>query len=111
LIVSVIFCHIITCLWVIIPQFVNSAEEGLINTWLEPFAVDQDMKIWEIYIVSLYWTITTITTVGYGDISGTNWLERIFCSLMMLVGVISFSFANGSLSSILTTYDNSTAPM
>jgi len=56
-------------------------------------------------VLSLYWTVTTITTVGYGDISITNSWERIFCSVIMLIGVISFSYANGSLSSILTTYD------
>ena len=33
----------------------------------------------------------------------------VFCSLIMLVGVISFSFANGSLASILTSYDNENA--
>ena len=64
-----------------------------------------DMSNSEIYLVSFYWTITTITTVGYGDISGTNSLERFFCSIMMLVGVISFTFANGSLASIIQNYD------
>ena len=110
-IVSAIFMHIISCLWLIIPQFLNTEEEGLVNTWLEPYVVDQDASIKEIYILSLYWTITTITTVGYGDISGTNSTERIFCSLIMLIGVISFSYANGSLSSILTTYDSNNVPM
>jgi hypothetical protein len=57
----------------------------------------------------MYWTVTTITTVGYGDISGTNSLEFMFCSVIMLVGVIAFSFANGSLASILTTYDSENA--
>lgn len=57
------------------------------------------------YILSLYWTITTITTVGYGDIDITNSWERLFCASIMIIGVISFSYANGSLSSILTTYD------
>lgn len=69
------------------------------------------MAIKEIYTVSLYWTVTTITTVGYGDISGTNSIERLFCSLIMLVGVIAFSFANGALASILTTYDHESAPI
>jgi hypothetical protein len=62
-----------------------------------------------LYIVSFYWTITTITTVGYGDISGTNNFERMFCSLMMVVGVVSFSFANGSLASIISSYDSKNA--
>jgi hypothetical protein len=61
--------------------------------------------------MSVYWTITTITTIGYGDISGTNTIERIFCSLMMLIGVISFSFMNGSLTSILANSDQETAVM
>lgn len=57
----------------------------------------------------MYWTVTTITTVGYGDIQAQNPIEMVFCSLIMLVGVISFSFANGSLASILTSYDTENA--
>ena len=59
----------------------------------------------DIYAVAFYWIISTITTVGYGDISGTNNLERWFCSLIMFIGVISFSIANGSLASIIQNYD------
>ena len=50
-------------------------------------------------------TITTITTVGYGDISGTNNYERIFASFVMVVGVILFSIANGALASIISSLD------
>lgn len=57
-------------------------------------------------MISLYWTITTITTVGYGDISGTNILEMVFCCFVMIIGVIAFGFANGTLASIMTNYDN-----
>ena len=59
----------------------------------------------KLYLVSLYFTITTITTVGYGDISATNSTERVFCILIMLMGVIGFSFATGVLSSIIQNYD------
>ena len=58
-----------------------------------------------IYIVAFYWIISTITTVGYGDIHGRNNLERVFCSICMFIGVISFSIANGSLASIIQNYD------
>ena len=77
------------------------------GTWLDDFALyENEQENFQLYIVSIYWTITTITTVGYGDITAHNLGERLFCSAVMVLGVISFSFANGSLSSILTTYDN-----
>ena len=58
-----------------------------------------------LYGIAMYYVVTTITTVGYGDISATNDVERIFAQLLMIVGVIGFSFASGSLSSIMSNYD------
>lgn len=46
-----------------------------------------------------------MTTVGYGDIKGTNTTERVFCIFLHLFGVLSYSFAAGSLTSILDNYD------
>ena len=63
------------------------------------------------YITSFYFTVTTIVTVGYGDITAQNTGERIICILLMIVGVIAFSFATGSLSSIISNYDSSQAKL
>ena len=65
----------------------------------------------EQYLVSLYYTITTITTVGYGDISGVTNLEKVLCIIIMLVGVLTFSFASGALASIFASYDKSNAKL
>ena len=54
---------------------------------------------------SLYFTCTTITTVGYGDVLAQTTNEKVFCFLLMIIGVIGFSFASGSLASILNNYD------
>jgi len=99
--IFIVLCHIATCLWVIIPS-IHSEEENFAGTWMED---KNEMNPSELYALSFYWTITTITTVGYGDVSGKNSTEWVFCSLMMIVGVISFSFANGSLATILSNYD------
>ena len=48
-------------------------------------------------------------TVGYGDISAINVPEKIMCILLMMLGVVSFSFATGALASILTSYDSKEA--
>ena len=59
----------------------------------------------EQYLTSFYFTITTITTVGYGDISGGTSAEKVGAIFLMLFGVISFSFASAQLSSILHSHD------
>ena len=51
----------------------------------------------------------TITTVGYGDISLVNLLEKVFATIIMIIGVFSFSFANGSLASIIQNFDHMNA--
>ena len=60
-------------------------------------------------MAAFYFTMTTITTVGFGDISGGTTGERILCAVLMVIGVISFSFATGTLSSILSNIDSSRA--
>jgi len=59
----------------------------------------------DLYASSIYFVMQTITTVGYGDISIVTPTERIICILLQLIGVISFSFASGSLTSIIANID------
>ena len=115
-IIFFLLCHIATCLWIIIAAIYNENEIGYYKgTWLNSFVTDEDTgEMLEtsnaaMYAISFYWPITTITTVGYGDISGVNNLEKIFCSIVMIVGVISFSFANGALASIIQNFDQTNA--
>jgi proline dehydrogenase len=49
--------------------------------------------------------MTTITTVGYGDIGGNSTVERVICIFLHLIGVLAYSFASGSLTSIIANYD------
>jgi hypothetical protein len=95
---SILLIHLFSCLWIFVAR-VNQ-NEGHIN-WIDSKEFSEDSNI-NLYFSSTYFVITTITTVGYGDISGFSTIERLFCILMMISGVISFSFATGSLSSILS---------
>jgi hypothetical protein len=67
------------------------------------------MEDTELYVTSFYYTTTTILTVGYGDITAVNLYEKLLCIVLMIIGVISFSFATGALSSIISNYDSSEA--
>ena len=43
-----------------------------------------------------------MTTVGYGDISGTNTGERIVCMILMIMGVLFFTYTSGMITNIIT---------
>lgn len=57
------------------------------------------------YLNSIYWAFTTLTTVGYGDISAGTQIEMLVTVCWMVFGVGFYSFTIGSLSSFLSTID------
>ncbi len=53
----------------------------------------------EIYLRSLYWTVTTVTTIGYGDYSPSkdNNAQIIFTIFAQLTGVSIYGFVVGNI--------------
>ena len=52
------------------------------------------------YINAYYWAITTLATVGYGDIAPKNIIEKLYCMLVMLLGGGMFAYNINKLNSI-----------
>lgn len=44
------------------------------------------------YVYAFYWAITTMTTVGLGDLSPNNFYEVVCFSVFMLIATIMFSY-------------------
>jgi len=52
----------------------------------------------EVYLSSIYFLITTVTSVGYGDIIGNSFTEIIFQIFLLMIGIIAYSWLISSLS-------------
>eukprot|EP01043_Picozoa_sp_COSAG02_P062262 COSAG02_NODE_8546_length_2530_cov_1.521596_2_plen_340_part_00 len=52
------------------------------------------------YVTSLYWSMMTITTVGYGDVHARTLLEKGVSMLCMIVGGFIFGLIIGALSDL-----------
>ncbi len=59
-----------------------------------------------LYLISFYFTVETITTVGYGDYLPVSPIEKLFLIVTMITGVLMFSIASGTITTILQAADN-----
>jgi K+-transporting ATPase A subunit len=92
--------HMMACMWYLIASF----EEFDYTSWV--FAINlQDKENSYQYLVSVYWAIQTITTVGYGDVTPISLSEKVAALLWMIIGVGFYSFTIGNLSSIISNID------
>ena len=58
----------------------------------------EDKETHTIYIFAFYWIFEVITTVGYGDITGSTTGEYLFSMCVEFIGLTFFSFLTGTIS-------------
>jgi hypothetical protein len=64
-----------------------------------------DLDPYSYYNVSLYWAVTTLTTVGYGDITPQTNLGRLYTMGVMMIGVASYGIIIGNFSRMIMMAD------
>jgi hypothetical protein len=93
----IVFCHFLACIWWLVKR-----EDPNIEMWYSTLNIPYpSTPVMEQYVSSLYFIITTLTTVGYGDIHGTNDNERIFLVCVMFGGTLIFATIISSASQIV----------
>jgi hypothetical protein len=53
-------------------------------------------NLWTRYVTALYWSITTLTTTGYGDLHAENPREMLFdiCYMLFNLGLTAYLIGN-----------------
>ncbi|MBN1648930.1 MAG: cyclic nucleotide-binding domain-containing protein [Spirochaetales bacterium] len=57
------------------------------------------------YIQAFYWTITTLTTIGYGDITPTGSGQMLFVILIELIGAAMYGLIIGNIANLIANID------
>ena len=93
ILLTLFFLNLTACLFIFIGF--NSYPNWIIGLNI------QDESFLEIYLTSIYFVIVTITTVGYGDITGFSIPEISFQILLLIIGTIAYSFVISYISNYI----------
>ncbi|KAL3092208.1 hypothetical protein niasHT_023767 [Heterodera trifolii] len=123
LLLMALFCliaHWLACIW----YAIGSAELLHKNniTWLhqlarhlnEPYRQNGSLtnggpSLKSRYVTSLYFTLSTITSIGFGNVSATTDSEKIFTIIMMICGSLMYASVFGNVSAIIQRLYSGTA--
>lgn len=73
--------HYFSCLWFYV-GFLEWSQN--LNNWLDKFSLYSNNSL-KLYTSSYYFSIVTMNTVGYGDITAQTEIEKWIVSLMILL--------------------------
>ena len=88
--ISLLILHLTACMHI----FISSTAYP---NWIIQKNLDKSSFIL-VYLSSIYFLITTVTSVGYGDIIGNSFNEIIFQIFLLMVGIIAYSWLISSIS-------------
>jgi CRP-like cAMP-binding protein len=92
--------HFMACMWYYVAR-INNFDY---NTWVSRFEF-QDESNSIIYMRCLYFAVTVLTTVGFGDIYAMTVAEIVLVVFWMMLGMTFYSILVGTLSSVISSLD------
>ena len=90
--------YVTSCIWIYIGKHNQ-------ESWINNYDTDDNMLI---YIIAFYWSISTLSTTGFGDVIAKNKTEYIFCSGIMIIGCCTFAYITSNMISLFNSLNKST---
>ncbi|XP_057494983.1 potassium channel KAT3-like isoform X1 [Actinidia eriantha] len=79
------------------------------KTWIGAvFPNFKEESLWDRYVTSMYWSITTLTTTGYGDLHAENPREMLFDIFYMLFNLGLTSYLIGNMTNLVVHWTSRT---
>jgi hypothetical protein len=96
----VVLCHWLACGMKIVDQ-------GFLTDYMGGALRD---RLWSEYLAAWYFAMTTLTSVGYGDITPKTDGERVYTTFAMVIGCWFYGYVVGCICSMISNNDlNATA--
>jgi hypothetical protein len=80
----------LVCLFIAIGHVQES--DFITESWIVRMGLfDVPESNFQIYWTACYFVTTSITTVGYGEISGSSWPEKLYLIVLLFIGILLFT--------------------
>eukprot|EP00940_MAST-03C_sp_MAST-3C-sp2_P001910 g1910.t1 len=100
--VGVLFImHLCACGWAFMAR---QGKDFYVDSWVAQANLVNE-NVMDEYWISLYWSVTTLTTVGYGDVSPVNNGEVIFATLAMIIGGALYGYVVALFATLMQGLD------
>ena len=95
-----------SCFWFLAAKLDDFPED----CWVVRYGLESRPPV-DQYLDSMYFILTTITTVGYGDRTAQTNVETLFCCILMIIGVIAYTMVISQLTIIISANDRKQATL
>ncbi|KAJ6743656.1 POTASSIUM CHANNEL AKT1 [Salix viminalis] len=96
--VTLFVVHMAGCLFYRLAAYYKDPSKTWIGSVWEDFHTE---SLWVRYVKALYWSITTLTTTGYGDLHAVNYDEMVFAILYMMFDLGLTSYLIGNMTNLV----------
>jgi hypothetical protein len=101
IVIALLITYFLGCFWYLLCCNINTQEDiDNENTFNTRFGLVNDTDYTKL-IISGYYVLSTLSTVGYGDYYPISTTERLLSIVIMLCGVAFFSYIMNSFIDIL----------
>ncbi len=97
--ILIFMAHILGCAYIAILAYETDSSDNWLRHYRPELEYADDQTR---YIIAMYFSIITITTMGYGDVQPVTQAERVFAILVALIGAVVFSYCMGTISSLIS---------
>jgi len=95
---TLLIAHWFACILGVIPYVEGNPNVNWQIAYFDGLGIDFDtLEVGTIYLASFYWSVMTITTIGFGDVSPQTDMERGFITFLMLFGASLQAYLIGAI--------------